>query len=66
MITLNQLSPDERRTLALTVGANPMYLWQCGKGLRTPSLKLAKKLIDADKRLTIESLLNPELTDKAA
>lgn len=59
MKTLNDLSPDERRVLAKKIGCNAMYLWQCGAGLRTPSLRLAQKLIKADKRLTMAGLLAP-------
>lgn len=60
MKTLSDFTPDERRALAKKVGANPVYLWQCGAGVRTPSLRLAQKLIKADPRLTIKSLLAPQ------
>ena len=60
MFTLNQLTPTERKELASKVKVNPVYLWQCGKGLRAPSLKLAQKLIEAEPRLTLKGLLAPK------
>jgi hypothetical protein len=60
MFTLNHLTPSERKALAAKVEANPVYLWQCGKGLRVPSLKLAQKLIEAEPRLTLKALLDPK------
>lgn len=65
MFTLNQLTPKERRDLAKKVGADPVYLWQCGAGLRAPSLELAEKLMKADKRLTVKGLLAPKVERKA-
>lgn len=61
MFTINDYTSDERRDLAEKVGCHHIYLWQCGKGLRIPSLPLADKLIDADARLTVKSLLAPKL-----
>lgn len=60
MTTLNELTPREREALARKVNCNPLYLWQCGDGRRSPSLKLAIKLIKADTRLTMESLRKPK------
>ncbi|MFA6180383.1 MAG: hypothetical protein WC696_12290 [Candidatus Methylopumilus sp.] len=65
MFTLNQLTPKERRDLAAKVDADPVYLWQCGAGLRSPSLKLAQKLMKADKRLTVAGLLAPQIEREA-
>lgn len=65
MKTLLDLTPEERRVLAEKVDANPLYLWQCGKGMRTPSLLFADKLIKADKRLSFKSLVAPCLAAKA-
>ena len=41
-------------------GANKKYLYQIAVGLRKPSPALARKLVDADKRLTLEGLLFPK------
>jgi hypothetical protein len=62
MFTLADLTTDERHTLARKAKADPVYLWQCGAGLRTPSLALAERLISHDTRLTIASLLAPKRT----
>ena len=41
-------------------GANKKYLYQIAVGLRKPSPALARKLVSADKRLTLEGLLFPK------
>lgn len=41
-------------------GANKKYLYQIAVGLRKPSPALARKLVSADKRLTLEGLLFPD------
>lgn len=60
MFTLADLTSDERHTLARKAKTDHIYLWQCGAGLRTPSLALAERLIMYDSRLTIASLLAPK------
>jgi hypothetical protein len=60
VIEISELSVDERYTLARKAGIKPVYLWQCGVGLRAPSLELAEKLIKHENRLTISSLLAPK------
>lgn len=42
--------------LAGVVGCNPKYLWQCATGRREPSPDLARKLVAADGRLTIQEI----------
>lgn len=59
-IEINELSPDERFTLARKAKTDAIYLWQCGAGIRCPSLDLADRLITHEKRLTIKSLLAPK------
>ena len=44
------------RRLAVEVGATPVYLYQCSKGMRFPSPAMAWRLIEADPRLTLEDL----------
>jgi len=58
-IELNDLSPEERRELATKVKKSPVFLWQCGSGIRTPSLETADRLIDNEPRLTVKTLLAP-------
>jgi hypothetical protein len=53
---IDELTPPERRKLADKTDCNAVYLWQCGKGLRTPSPDLAKKLMEFDPRLTWEDI----------
>ncbi len=59
-VEILDLSVDERHTLARKAKTDPIYLWQIGAGIRTPSLPLADKLIDYEPRLTIKSLLAPK------
>lgn len=59
MFTLLDLSAQEREKLAHRINSAPAYLYQCGAGLRTPSLAFSKKLIAAEPRLTIAGLLAP-------
>lgn len=56
---LSELTPKERRDLADRAGTNPVYLYQCGAGLRQPSPDLAKRLMRAEPRLTWESIYGP-------
>lgn len=42
--------------LASLVGCNPKYLWQCANGRREPSPEMARKLVAADARLSIEEI----------
>ncbi|WP_417070792.1 hypothetical protein [Niveibacterium terrae] len=63
---LSDLTPTERRELATKAGTNPVYLWQCATGRRTPSPRLAKKLIDADGRLSLESIYDTQKQERAA
>lgn len=53
---LRDLTPAQRRDLAKQIGANPVYLYQIGVGLRQPSARMAKKIILADPRFTYEAL----------
>lgn len=59
-IEILDLSANERDILAKKADINPVYLWQCGAGMRTPSLALAEKLIKYESRLTITSLMAPK------
>lgn len=51
--------------LARKVGAHPGYISQCSIGYRKPSVRLAKKLVAADKRLTLKAL-RPDIFGTAA
>lgn len=42
--------------IAERVGCNPRYLWQIATGRRFPSPQFAHRLVEADRRITIESL----------
>jgi len=59
-IEINDLTPAERRELAKKVSKSPVYLWQCGDGIRTPSLETADQLIEQEPRLTVKTLLAPK------
>ena len=59
-IEILDLSADERHTLARKAGIKSIYLWQCGAGIRTPSLSIAEKLIKHEGRLTIKTLMAPK------
>lgn len=63
---LIDLSPAERRDLAEKVKANPLYLWQCATGRRTPSPKLAKAIVEADARFTLDEIYSPSPTSQPA
>ena len=58
-IEINDLNTQERRELAQKVSKSEIYLWQCGAGIRTPSLETADRLMDAEPRLTVKTLLAP-------
>jgi hypothetical protein len=59
-IEINDLTPGERRELAKNIGKSDVFLWQCGDGIRTPSLATADALIDHEPRLTVKTLLAPK------
>lgn len=52
--------PSVLSVLHEKTGANKKYLYQIAVGIRRPSPGLARKLVDADRRLTLEGLLFPE------
>lgn len=56
------------KVLAEKVGADPQYLRQCATGWRgkKPSITLAKKLIAADQRLTLEGIYAGQDSESAA
>lgn len=58
-VEILDLSIKERNILARKVGIKPVYLWQCGAGLRTPRLRVAEKLMRHEPRLTVTSLMAP-------
>jgi len=58
-IEILELSVDERYTLARKAGIKPIYLWQCGAGIRTPRLRIAEKLMKHEPRLTVTTLMAP-------
>jgi hypothetical protein len=58
-IEILDLSVDERHTLARKAGIKPVYLWQCGSGIRTPRLRIVEKLMKHEPRLTVTSLMAP-------
>lgn len=53
---ISELTIKERTDLAEKAKTKPVYLYQIGKGIRSPSVKLAKRLMDADPRLTWDSI----------
>lgn len=53
---ISELSIKEREALAEKAKTKAVYLYQIGKGVRSPSVKLAKRLMDADPRLTWDSI----------
>ena len=59
-IEINELSVDERHTLARKARTTAIYVWQCGAGLRSPSLEMADRFITHEPRLTVKSLLAPK------
>ncbi len=58
-IEILDLSVDERHTLARKAGIKPVYLWQCGAGIRTPRLRIAEKLMKHEPRLSVSTLMAP-------
>lgn len=57
--------PSVLSVLHEKTGANKKYLYQIAVGIRRPSPGLARKLVNADKRLTLEGLLFPEKNELA-
>ncbi len=51
----------QRRSLALAVGKSADYLWQVGKGIKTPGAKLAQAIHDATGGIVRRSELRPDL-----
>jgi len=60
IVEINQLSVDERHTLARKAKTSSIYVWQCGAGLRSPSLEMADRFMTNEPRLTVKSLLAPK------
>lgn len=61
MFTLDDYTKEERVKAAKACGTADLYLWQCGKGMRSPGKNLMLKLIKHDKRLTLEALMAPKI-----
>lgn len=61
-MVLSDLSAAERSALAAKVGCSAKYLYQCARFWRgkRPSPELARELVAAEPRLTLEGLLFPE------
>lgn len=57
---LRSLEPDGREQLAKSAKTSVGYLYLIAGGHRNPSPKLAKKLVEADPRLTLAEL-RPDL-----
>ena len=55
--------PSVLSVLHEKTGANKKYLYQIAVGIRRPSPALARKLVVADGRLTLEGLLFPDKED---
>lgn len=53
---MSLMTEAERHDFARRAGTTVNYLWLLSGGQRRPSPKLAKKLVDADRRLTLEKL----------
>jgi hypothetical protein len=53
---LDVLSPAEKKALAERARTEYIYLFQMAAGARQPSPKLARRLVDADPRLTLADL----------
>lgn len=49
-------SPEQREALAAKVEISSKYLFQISGGHRKPSVKLARRLVEADSRLTLSEL----------
>lgn len=58
---ISELTIEERECLAEKAETKAVYLYQIGKGIRSPSVKLAKRLMDADPRLTWDSIYGKAL-----
>ncbi|MGR2663659.1 hypothetical protein HA052_11085 [Chromobacterium haemolyticum] len=59
---LQDLSRQERLVLAEATSTNEQYLYQCGVGLKNPSPKLCRRIIEADPRFTLPEL-RPDIWD---
>lgn len=53
----SKLTKEQYSALARRVGTSPGYLDQLAGRHRSPSVKLARKLAGADRRLSLEELL---------
>ena len=53
---LKEMTKDERKKLAEVADCSFLYLYQVAGGHRLPSVRLAKRLVDADPRLTLHEL----------
>lgn len=49
--------------LAKKADTDPRYLWQIADGRRTPSPKLANRLVAADKRLSLNDIFRIDPTE---
>jgi len=67
-MNLSHLSSSERTALAVRLGRSPKYFYQCAKGIRRVSPELAREIVLADPRMTLEELLfqAPESPKEAA
>jgi hypothetical protein len=61
---LDVLSAEEKRSLAAAAQTEYIYLFQLAAGARTPSPKLARRLVEADNRLTLAEL-RPDIWGQA-
>lgn len=50
------MTPAEREAFADAAGIAPAYLWQLATGRRSPSPKLARRLVECEPRLTLAEL----------
>lgn len=53
------MSPERKQAFAKACGTSYTYISQCtgtGPGARQPSVKLCRRMVDADPRLTLEEL----------
>ena len=53
---LRQLNKNERDALAKRVDSKGIYLYQCGLGIRKPSVELSLKINKADPRFSLPEL----------
>jgi len=59
---IKDLTIEQRKIMAAKAGTSEQYLYQIGKGIRTPSRKLAARLVEASGGLLLyeELLRKPE------